>query len=189
MFCYWLCFSIANSHIQTWRHLHLPITAINMDEFDTDTWGWLQNVSRAPIDPNKVAHKLPCLTLCLHLKESTWSSHAWYTEYHIKLAPIADHRVWDQFNKQNLVYRFMGPIWQPAKTLAGEFCAVSIWFHKLGTNTGSNFFNAVFRVCTMTLPNRLSTLGDPSPSISVIRQNWWMLTYPVQYQKKKKKKQ
>ena len=26
-----------------------------------------------------------------------------------------DHRSWDQFNEQNLVYRFMGPIRQLAK--------------------------------------------------------------------------
>ena len=28
---------------------------------------------------------------------------------HIKLASIADRRMWDQFNQQNLVYTFTGP--------------------------------------------------------------------------------
>ena len=28
----------------------------------------------------------------------------------LKLTPSAEHCVWDQFNKQNLVYRLMGPI-------------------------------------------------------------------------------
>ena len=37
------------------------------------------------------------------------------------MAPIAYHHMWDQFNKQNLIYRFMGPLWQLAKTLASEF--------------------------------------------------------------------
>ena len=39
MCCDWLCFSIANCPSQIWRHQHLPVTAINMDELDIDTWG------------------------------------------------------------------------------------------------------------------------------------------------------
>ena len=33
--CYdWLCYDIANSRIQIWRHRHRPVAAINMDELD-----------------------------------------------------------------------------------------------------------------------------------------------------------
>ena len=67
-------FGIANSRIQIWKHRHLPVAAINMDEFDTDTWRLPQKVSRM-----------------------------------IKLAPIADDCMWDQFNEQNLhgyIYRW-----------------------------------------------------------------------------------
>ena len=42
-------------------------------------------------------------------------------EYHIKLAKIADHRMWDLFNKQNLIYRFMGHIMPSSESLAREF--------------------------------------------------------------------
>ena len=28
----------------------------------------------------------------------------------VKLFPITDHRMWDQFNEQNLVQRFAGPL-------------------------------------------------------------------------------
>ena len=37
--CIWLCSSIANSCIQIWQHRHRPVTMINTDALDTDTWG------------------------------------------------------------------------------------------------------------------------------------------------------
>ena len=147
-----------------------------MDDFDIDTWKQPQNVSQALIGLNNhmiitwqlsdnkrrgvnrgsqlSTHKSP-RPVCLHLKERTWSNNAWHTEYHTKLAQIAGHCMWDHFNKQNLIYRFMGPIWQLTKTMARESrflllllfffllsvstLALSIWFNNLGTTTGGNF--------------------------------------------------
>ena len=84
-----------------------------------------------------------------NLKEQTYLNHARCIEYHINLALIAQHCMGDQFEKQNLVHRFMSPIWQLAKNLACEFCvfllsvttpAVSLWFCNLCTTTRSNFW-------------------------------------------------
>ena len=83
--------------IQIWRHRHLPVAAVSTDELDIDTW-----VSQAPIGPNSRM----MITL--------------------KLAPIAYLRIWDQFNQQNLVYRFMGPVWRQAQALAHEFRVFSL---------------------------------------------------------------
>ena len=105
----------------------------------------------------------------------------WRTEYHIKLAPIADHRMWGQLNKQNLVYKFMGTIWQlnnkttqRKKTRFGTWipsffvvalsdnpCSVDL-IYSLRTSTGSNFWPLCFRATT--LPSMLSVVGDLSSS-------------------------
>ena len=50
--------------------------------------------------------------------------------------------MWDQFNKQNLVYRFKGPLWQLAKTLALEFCVFRSRWQLL-------LCQADFTVCTL----------------------------------------
>ena len=65
----------------------------------------------------------------------------------ILLAPIAEHRMMDRFNKHNLVHRFMDPIWRLAKNFGTWIPCFSlwvttfapwIWFHNLRTITGSN---------------------------------------------------
>ena len=88
-----------NSRIQIWRYRHLPVAAINMDEFDIDTRGEPQTFSRVLIGPNNHTmitwrscdSKRRCVSrgsqfncrqimtsdFCLHWKEQTWSSHAW----------------------------------------------------------------------------------------------------------------
>ena len=50
--CDWLCFSIVNSRIQTWRHRLLLVAAINIHELDIDTWEQPQNVNQALTGPN-----------------------------------------------------------------------------------------------------------------------------------------
>ena len=94
----------------------------------------------------------------------------------MKLAPIADNRMWDLFNKQNLVHRFMGPIMTGSKilwhvnsmffALSDSSCSFHL-IHNLRTTTGSNFVIAVIRACATALASRLSTVADVSPSISM----------------------
>ena len=116
------------------------------------------------------AHKSP-RPFCFHLKEQTWLSHAWCTECPLKLAPIADQRMWDQFNKQNLTCMFMDPLWQLAKKLwhvNSVFFDLSDDLISQSTRYRKRFLTAVLRACASTLPSRLSAVGDPSPSISTI---------------------
>ena len=103
---------------------------------------------------------------CLQLKEQTGSSHAWHTQYHSKPAPIANH----QINKRYLVYRFMGPILQPAKTLTHEpHVYHSLWQRLL---CWSNFTiytllpKVIFYCCAPCMRYNNSKLA-PSPSISM----------------------
>ena len=134
------------------------------------------------------AHRSPWPSV--YFKEQTWSSHAWCIEHHIEVAPVTDHCMWDQFNRQNLVYRFMSPIWQLAETLAREFSvfcsqwhllALSNWFHNLYTPTGSKFWPLCSaRATSTTLPNRLCTVCDPSLTISVFTLMMANLHYLMQ---------
>ena len=109
-----------------------------MDELDTDTWGLPQNVSQALIGPNNHIMVMWWQTLSqsIDCPQITMSESSFKradiiklcTECHPKLVPIADHHMCDQFSKQNLVYRFMGPMWQWAKTLVHKlhvFCSVT----------------------------------------------------------------
>ena len=108
---------------------------------------------------------------CLRLKEQTSSSHAWRTEYNIKLAANADHRMWDQFSKQSFVYRFTDGMtaskkkkksfgtWNPCFLLSVTTLALLFWFHNLRPVSGSYFW----LLCATTLPSRFTSGGDPSP--------------------------
>lgn len=75
-------------------------------------------------------------------KRAMWSDHAWYTEYHIKLATVTDHHMWDQFHEHG-----------PCVTTSKNFClwilcfslslitlALLLWFHNLCTTTRSIFW-------------------------------------------------
>ena len=85
--------------------------------------------------------------------------------------------MWHQFNKQNLVYRFMGPIWQLANNsdtlnsvvfvLSDNSCAVGLIFQSTHYYR-KQFLIAVLRARPSTFPNRLRTVGDLSPSISML---------------------
>ena len=62
---------------------------------------------------------------CLYLKEQTRSIYARHTEYHIKLAPIAAHHMWDQFNKQHSwALWFNGPHMTISKNFGTWICVL-----------------------------------------------------------------
>ena len=102
------------------------------------------------------------------------SRHARRTEYYINVAPFADHRQRDKFNKQNLVYRFMGPIGQLAKALASEFVFFGLSDNSYSVDLISQsthyywkrFLTALLRACAMTLPIGLSGASDLSLAVS-----------------------
>ena len=100
---------------------------------------------------------------------------------HIKLASIADRRMWDQFNQQNLVYTFTGP----NMTTSTKLWHANSVFFVISNNPCSadmisqstryyrkHCLTAVLRACATTLPSRLSTVIDPSPAISLARDSF-----------------
>ena len=125
--CDWLCFSISNSCVQIWRHQHLPVGAIwtwvnltltHGDRYRMSTGLWLVyiitwwscNDHLKWMLRRKPKQSINCpqtTSTCFVFKGANWPQ------------LLIPHE--DQFNKQNLAYRFMGPIWQLAKTFAREF--------------------------------------------------------------------
>ena len=91
---------------------------------------------------------------CLHLKEQTWSSHAWHTEYQIKLASVADHRMLgpvQQIKRCTHIHRLHMTTskknfgtWISCFSLSVTTLTLSTLFHNLCTATGNNFWPLCF---------------------------------------------
>ena len=114
-----------------------------------------------------------------------WSSHAWHTEYHIKLAPVAEHRMWDQFHEQNFVYRFMGLIWQLAKTLACESCVFCPQWQLLVCQSDFTIYallpEAIFGCCASRMRDNTTKLVQHSwrsfPIHPYLCSHWWLVSH------------
>ena len=129
-----------------------------------------------------IAHKQPCPILSSCKRAERWSR-AWLTEYLNKVATIADHRMWNQFNKEHMVYRCTGPIRQPAKILdtwvpcfsfSVITLALSTRFHNLRTTTGSNFDRCAPRMRYDTSQQaQHSWRSFPPPCLCDFLESWF----------------